>query len=161
MNFTNALFLFAGMISAVIGPTRSVTPLAGVSTACGLVTRTEAAAALGAKVPVGSEKIADVPMGSRSIKAKYCFYGSEVVIARFDLGPTAASLFTQYRQSLQSKDDYQALTGIGDAAFHAKGQIAIRKGQTGLIIDVGQARGGGAKELAAEKGLALLAVGRL
>ena len=64
-------------------------------------------------------------MGNRSIKAKYCFYGSEVIIARFDLGSSASSLFTQYRQSLTSKDDYKNLSGVGDDAFHAKGQIAV------------------------------------
>lgn len=160
MNFSQPFLVLAGIV-AVTGSARSAMPVAGVTTACGLVTRAEAAAALGASVPVGSEKTADLPLGGRTAKAKYCFYGTEVLIARFDLGPSASSLFTQYRQSLESKDDYQALTGIGDAAFHAKGQIAIRKGQTGLIIDVGQARGGGAKELAKEKALALLAVGRM
>jgi hypothetical protein len=53
------------------------------------------------------------------------------------------------------------VAGVGDEAFAAKGQLAVRKGQTGLIIDVGQARGGGDKELQAEKTLAVLALGRL
>jgi hypothetical protein len=53
------------------------------------------------------------------------------------------------------------VTGVGDEAFLAKGQLAIRKGQTGLIIDVGQARGGGARELQKEKNLGVLAVGRM
>ena len=46
-------------------------------------------------------------------------------------------------------------------AFAAKGQLYVRKGQFGVNVDVGQARGGGAKDLQAEKGLATLAVGRL
>ena len=55
---------------------------------CGLITRQEAAAALGAAVPAGTEKFADVPLkGGGSTKAQYCFYGSEVVLARFvDVG---------------------------------------------------------------------------
>lgn len=161
MKINPAILLVAAIVPVVTGSARHSGATRGVSTACGLITRQEAAAALGAAVPVGSEKVADVPMGNRSIKAKYCFFGTEVFIARFDLGASASSLFTQYRQSLTSKDDYKTLSGVGDDAFHAKGQIAVRKGQTGLIIDVGQARGGGAKELSAEKGLALLAVGRM
>ena len=159
MNFKPAIIFLAAIVPVVSGSSRA--PSAGVSTACGLITRAEATAALGAAVPAGSEKVVDVPLGGRSVKAMYCFYGTEVIIARFDLGSSASSLFTQYRQSLTSKDDYQTLSGVGDDAFHAKGQIAFRKGQTGLIVDVGQARGGGAKELAAEKKLALLAIGRM
>ena len=83
MNFSEAFLVIAAMTFGFSGSTRSVMPSAGVSTACGLVTRAEAAAARGASVPVGSEKIADVPLGTRSIKAKYCFYGSEVVIDAF------------------------------------------------------------------------------
>jgi len=161
MKINPAFVLLAAFAPAVTGSVRFSEAEVSVSTACGLITRQEAAAALGAAVPAGSEKTSDVPLGSGSIRMKYCFYGTEVSIARFELGASASSLFTQYRQSLASKDDYQNLKGVGDEAFHAKGQIAVRKGQTGLIIDVGQARGGGAKELSAEKGLALLAVGRM
>jgi hypothetical protein len=78
-----------------------------------------------------------------------------------ELGSGAQALFGQYRQSLVSESDYQNVTGLGDEAFAAKGQLTVRKGQTGLIIDVGQNRGGGAKELQAEKTLATLALGRL
>ncbi|MEO5903868.1 MAG: hypothetical protein ABIQ55_07655 [Gemmatimonadaceae bacterium] len=161
MKFNPAFLLLAAIVPVVTGSRNASYASFGVSTACGLITRQEAAAALGAPVPAGSEKIADFPLGQRSIKTKYCFFGTEVSIWRLELGPTASTLFTQYRQSLVSKDDYQTIRGIGDGAFHAKGQIAVLKGQTGLIIDVGQARGGGAKELNAEKGLALLAIGRM
>ncbi len=129
--------------------------------ACGLITRQEAARALDTPVPAGIDKAADIPMQGASVKAQYCFYGSEVSLARFDLGPNAASLFEQYRTSLTSDSDYQSVSGVGDAAFVAKGQLAIRKGSTGLIVDVGQARGGGEKERKAEKALALLALGRM
>lgn len=127
---------------------------------CALVTRQEAAAALGAAVPAGSEKVWDFALQSGSIKARSCFYGSEVSITRFDLGTDARGLFGQYRQSLVSKSDYQNVKGVGDEAFLAKGQLALRKGESGFIVDVGQARGGGAKELQAEKSLATLALGR-
>ena len=101
------------------------------------------------------------PLQGRQVKTQFCFYGSEVLVARYELGPSASALFSQYRQSLTSEDDYQVVKGVGDDAFVAKGQLAIRKGQSGLIVDVGQNRGGGAKERAAEKSLALLAVARM
>ncbi len=131
------------------------------SSVCSLITRQEAAAALGAPVPPGSEKVMDGPMLGQRIKIEFCFYGTEVSVGRYSLGPAAATLFAKYRQSLTSESDYQNLTGVGDEAFVAKGQIALRKGQTGLIVDVGQARGGGAAEVRKERALALLAVGRL
>jgi hypothetical protein len=127
---------------------------------CGLITRQEAAAALGAAVPAGAEKIWDFAVKGGSIKAQSCFYGTEVSITRFQLGSDAPGVFGGYRQSLTSKSDYQNVTGVGDEAFLAKGQLAVRKGQSGFIIDVGQARGGGVKEQNAEKALATLAIGR-
>ena len=134
----------------------------GSPNVCSLVTRAEAAAALGASVPGGTEKSIDIPMkGGGSIKTTSCFYGTEVSVSRFDLGSGAAKMFGQYRQSLADRSDYQNVKGVGDEAFFAKGQLALRNGQVGLIVDVGQARGGGAKEEAAEKGLAVRAVGRL
>ncbi len=71
-------------------------------------------------------------------------------------------MFNDYRKSLASEKDYLSVSGVGDEAFRAKGQLAIRKGQSGLIIDVGQNRGnGGAAELRKEKELAAFAVGRM
>ena len=132
-----------------------------ISGACALITRGEAASAVGAPVPAGTEKIWDFPLQGRTVKAEYCGFGSKVSVARFSLGSGAPALFGQYRQSLAGQDGYQNVKGVGDEAFAAKGQLSVRVGQTGLIIDVGQARGGGAKELRAEKGLAVKAVSRL
>ena len=98
------------------------------------------------------------------VKMEACFFGSEVMVARYTLGTGAPELFSRYRQSLAAApaiSGYENVTDLGDEAFVAKGQLAIRKGQTGLIVDVGQARGGGPKELKAEKALAALAIGRL
>ena len=137
-------------------------PRAGaVPGACGLITRAEAAAALGAPVPAGVETVMEVPMQGQAVEAQYCLFGSEVLIARFELGSGAEALFDRYRQSLASESGYQSVAGVGDEAFAAKGQLAARTGHTGLIVDVGQARGGGAPELEAEKGLAKRAVGRM
>jgi hypothetical protein len=91
-------------------------------------------------------------------------FGSEVMVARYSLGSGAPELFSKYRQSLAARpavSGYQNVSNLGDEAFVAKGQLAIRKGETGLIVDVGQARGGGPKELKAEKALGALAIGRL
>ncbi len=162
MQLSPAILALALILAGPTGLIANVEPPTAAKGACSLITRQEAAAALGAAVPVGAEKLADVPLkGGGSIKAQYCFYGSEVVLARFVLGPSAKALFNDYRKSLASEDDYRAQAGIGDEAFRAKGQIAIRKGQQGVIIDVGQNRGGGAAELKKERSLALLAVARM
>ena len=129
--------------------------------ACSLLTQDEASKALGAPVPAGTEKSMTLPLLGGTVEAQYCFYGTEVIIARLELGPKAASVFGQYRQSLASESGYRSLDGVGDEAFIAKGQLAARKGNTGLIVDVGQARGGGLKEEEAEKTLAGRALGRL
>ena len=102
-----------------------------------------------------------LPLQGATIEAQYCFYGTEVIIARLELGPKAASIFDQYRQSLAAESGYKSVDGIGDEAFIAKGQLAAREGTTGLIVDVGQARGGGPREEEAEKTLAARALGRM
>lgn len=153
MNLHAAILFLAVVVPAAKPPAPGV---------CALITRQEAAAALGAKVPAGSAMAWDFPVEQgRSMKANSCFYGTEVVVTRIELGASAPRLFGQYRQSLTAKSDYQNVKGVGDEAFIAKGQLAIRKGQTGFIVDVGQARGGGAAELQKEKGLGVLAVGRM
>ena len=129
--------------------------------ACSLVTQQEATKALGKPVPTGIEQVMNAPVMGRQVKMELCLYGSEVTVARYALGSVAQTYFAQYRQSLAGKSDYQDVKGLGDEAFAAKGQLTVRKGEAQLIIDVGQARGGGAKELEAEKSLAVLALGRL
>jgi hypothetical protein len=156
----SATWLLVGL-ALPVRATLDAPPAAGV---CDLVTRQEAAAALGAAVPAGTAKNMDLPMVGTTVKMEVCFFGSEVMVARYALGSGAPELFSKYRQSLAAKpaiSGYENVTDLGDEAFVAKGQLAIRKGQTGLIVDVGQARGGGPKELKAEKALAALAIGRL
>ena len=142
---------------------------AAASGVCGLVTRQEAAAALGAPLPAGAEKTMDSPLqGGTMIKMQSCFYGSGVVVARYELGSGAQTLFGKYRQEFASQpvaSDYQNVTGIGDEAFSAKGQLMIRKGQTGLLVGLSagdrQNKRVAARQLEAEKTLAALALGRL
>ena len=164
MTFHSRVLWSAALMLGLTGPVRGSHDGAAASGVCGLITRQEAATALAAPVPAGTVKAMDVPMAGGVIKWQACFYGTEVSVGRYDLGSGAAELFGKYRQSLASDpaiNGYQNVNGVGDEAFAAKGQLAVRKGQTGLIIDVGQARGGGAKELQAEKTLAALALGRL
>lgn len=159
MNFSSVWVGSTAIVIALSGAAPS-SPDAAVTAVCGLITRQEAATALGAAVPAGAEKVWDFALKGGSIKASSCFFGTEVSITRFDLGANASGLFGQYRQSLTAKSDYQNVSGVGDEAFLAKGQLAVRKGKSGFIVDVGQARGGGAKELKAEKALATLALTR-
>ena len=163
MQLNPAIFVLSAILAGT-GDMISRVDLSGeMKGSCILITRQEAAAAVGAAVPAGTEKLGDIPLkGGGSIKAQYCLFGSEALVARFALGPTAAALFNDYRKSMASEKDYLNVTGVGDEAFRAKGQLAIRKGQSGLIIDVGQRRGyGGAAELKKEKALAAIAVGRM
>ncbi len=157
LKFVVAVALVPGLAGAV-GGSHFMPTVSGV---CGLITRQEAAAALGAPVPAGTETPMNFPLESGVIKMDVCFYGTEVHVARYELGSGAQALFAKYRQSLATSDGYQNVNGVGDEAFAAKGQLYVRKGEFGVNVDVGQARGGGAKELQAEKGLAILAVGRL
>jgi hypothetical protein len=132
------------------------------SGACALVTQQEAGSVLGTSVPVGRNINASLPInGVGSIETQTCLYGSEVLVARFDLGNAGASLFAQYRQSLTSGSDFQEVSGVGDEAFFAKGQLAVRQGNIGLIIDVGQNTGSIPGEQEKEKSLALAALARL
>jgi hypothetical protein len=151
----------ATLTLALTGAAPASPPAMEASGACALITRGEASAALGAPVPAGMEKAMSLPLQGHAIAAEYCFYGSEVLVARFDLGSGAQMLFGQYRQSLASEPGYLSVDGIGDEAFAAKGQLAARKGRMGFIVDVGQARGGGTPELEAEKVLASHAIGRM
>jgi hypothetical protein len=152
------------LIGAVPGSDLSAT----ASGACGLITQQEAATAFGAAVPAGSEKPMSFPVEGALIKAQSCFYGSGVVVARYELGSGAQALFGRYRQEFASKSDstdYQAVSGVGDEAFTAKGQLHVRKGQMGLLVGVtlGDRQNVriAAKALQTEKTLAALALGRM
>ena len=103
----------AALTLALTGAAPQSPPAMEASGACALITRAEAAAALGAPVPAGTEKAMTLPMQGHAIAAEYCFYGSEVLVARFDLGSGAQTLFGQYRQSLASEAGYLSVNGIG------------------------------------------------
>ena len=112
---------------------------AAASGACALITQQEAATAFGGPVPAGAETPMDFPVQGALIKAHACLFGSAVVVARYDLGSGARTLFDKYRQEFAAKpgsSDYQNVDGIGDEAFGAKGQLMIRKGQAGLLVGV-------------------------
>jgi hypothetical protein len=100
-------------------------------------------------------------VGGTSIEEQLCLFGSEVLVARLDLGSAAPDLFAQYRASLESESDFEQVSGVGEEAFFAKGQLALRQGDTGLIVDVGQNLGTTPGEQEKEKALAAIALGRL
>ena len=134
----------------------------GAEGACDLVTRAEAAKVVGAAVPAGVERNLAVPVhGAGQLKAQFCQFGTDVLLARFALGFGGRSTFSKYRKSLGTAAGYRDVAGVGDEAFTAKGRLNVRRGSTGLIIDVGQNRGRVSSELAAEKALASMALGRL
>lgn len=129
---------------------------------CVLVTRAEAGRALGAPVPAGVAKTVDQSLQSvGSVRTQYCAYGPDVLVGRYALGSGARTAFGRHRRSLAASAGYQDVAGVGDEAFAARGQLNVRRGGTGLIIDVGQARGTASTELRTEKALALLALARL
>jgi hypothetical protein len=129
---------------------------------CALVTRAEAARALGAAGPAGTEKQLDLPLaGGARVRAQYCFYGSDVMIGRYALGSSGGATFGRHRRALAAEPGFRAVTGVGDEAFAARGQLNVRRGNTGIVIDVGQPRSPALSEAAAERSLAAMAVARM
>lgn len=153
----------AATSSAATSATTSPTPPAegNGSGACALVTQDEAAEVLGSSIPPPSESTFSIPVGGASIEEQVCLFGSGVLVARLDLGSAAPTLFAQYRASLESESDFEQISGVGEEAFFAKGQLALRQGDTGLIVDVGQNLGTTPGEQEKEKALAAIALGRL
>jgi hypothetical protein len=141
--------------------TATTPPEVSGSDACTLVTQDEAAEVLGSSVPPPSEDTFSIPVGGTTLEEQVCLFGSQVLVARFDLGGVASALFDQYRASLQSESDFEEVSGVGEEAFFAKGQLALRQGETGLIVDVGQNLGTTPDEQEKEKALAAIAIGRL
>ena len=134
----------------------------GGSGPCALITQDEAANVAGAPVPPSSERSFLFPVkGVGSLKEQVCRFGSEVLVAKIDLGNAASVLFAKYRSSVTSESDFKTVSGVGDEAFFAKCQLAVRQGGTGLIVDVGQNTGSTSNEEAKEKALATIALGRL
>ena len=82
MKFHLNFLIAAAVVPALTGVLPGSRDTPTVPSVCGLVTRAEAAAALGAAVPAGTEKSMTVPLGSGVINMEVCFYGSEVLVAR-------------------------------------------------------------------------------
>ncbi|MEO8564213.1 MAG: hypothetical protein ABI601_19185 [bacterium] len=145
---------------------RSTTPPStaygdGDEGACGLVTRAEASRVISGTLPAGVEKSATLAVrGAGAVRAQYCLYGSDLVLGRLALGSSGRTTFEQYRKSLSGTVGFHDVTGIGDEAFTARGQLTVRHGNTTLIIDVGQSHAV-PNELTAERSLAAMAIPRL
>ncbi|MBA2628332.1 MAG: hypothetical protein H0U85_09985 [Gemmatimonadales bacterium] len=150
------------MTASIAALLLSGTPGRAALPVCGLVTRAEAAAAAGGTVPEGRAQVMEIPAPDRRVHTEICMYGGKVMVSRFTLGTGATAFFHGYQQDKARKyDDMQSVPGLGDEAFSAGGQLTVRKGGIALVLDVNQNLGGGAPERAAEKRLALLALGRL
>lgn len=129
---------------------------------CALVTRAEAARALGAPVPAGTERQLDLPLaGGTRVRTQFCFYGPDVVIGRYALGSRGRATFGRHRRALAAEPGFRAVVGVGDEAFAARGRLNVRRGNTGIVIDVAQPRGTTPREAAAERSLAAMAVARM
>ena len=128
---------------------------------CSLVTQDEAAEVYGSPVPASTERSFSFPVGDASLDEQVCMFGSEVLLARIDMGSAASTLFAQYKASLQGESDFEEVSGVGEEAFFAKGQLNVRQGNTGLIVDIGQNTGSVPGEQDKEKALAAIALGRL
>lgn len=134
----------------------------GDEAACDLVTRGEASRTLGATVPSGVEKTMTLAVrGAGALRAQYCLFGSDLILGRVALGSSGRVTFGQYRRSLAGTAGFHDVSGIGDEAFTARGQLNVRRGNTTLIIDVGQNHGAVPNELTAERSLAAMAIPRL
>jgi hypothetical protein len=134
----------------------------GDEAACDLVTRAEASRSLGAAVAAGIEKTMTLNVrGAGALRAQYCLFGSDLILGRVAMGSSGRVTFGQYRRSLAGTTGFHEVSGIGDEAFTARGQLNVRRGNTTLIIDVGQARGTVPNDLAAERSLAAMAIPRL
>lgn len=142
-----------------VAPQSAAVTTPGRVSACALITRDEAGAARGIPVPEGKERTDLNPFGPGA--SSYCAYGGEVSIFWADLGNGAANTFAQYRTAKNSESDYQELSGMGDEAFVAGANLTIRVGSSALVINVGQNTNTVANHLEKEKGLAVIALGRL
>lgn len=134
----------------------------GDDAACDLVTRAEVSRTLGATVPAAIEKTMTLAVrGAGALRAQYCLFGSDLILGRVAMGSSGRVTFGQYRRSLAGTSGFHEVSGIGDEAFAARGQLNVRRGNTTLIIDVGQSRGTVPNEMAAERSLAAMAIPRL
>lgn len=162
---TFALSTLVVILASAISDSHVAAAASGV---CALVTQQEATAALGAPVPAGIEKPMDFAAQGAPITGEACVFGPALVVARYQLGNGAPELFNRFRQEFVSKAsavNYQPVSGVGDEAFTAKGQLMVRKGQAGLLVGISlgdrQNSRVVVRELASAKRLAALALGRM
>jgi hypothetical protein len=159
----------ASPVTATSAPpvTGTNAPLVATGTgACRYVTTAQAAALAASPVKAGVAR----SLASGPVPFEYCDYifdpgnAPGVTVAVASLGGNGASLFAQFRAAKQqSGSDYEVVSGTGDEAFYASGNLNVRKGDTGLILFVGRSASypRGAKGLPDEKALAALVLGQL
>lgn len=140
------------------GPATSPPALTTGGDACKYVTAAQASALAGTPLTAGNNRT----ITQAAVPFNYCDYdfvgakspGVQVAVA--DLGSNGVSLFAQFKQS-QLEADSQDVSGVGDEAFYAHGNLNVRKGNTLVILGVqtiGSPRGAAA--IPDEKRLAAL-----
>lgn len=147
--------------------TATTAPMVATGTnACRYVTTAQASALAASPVKAGvARSLANGP-----VPFEYCDYifdpgnAPGVTVAVATLRGNGASLFDQFRaEKQQSGSDYEVVSGVGDEAFYASGNLNVRKGDRGLILFVGRISSlpRGPKGLPDEKALAALVLGQL
>ena len=125
--------------------------------ACSLLTEDEAKAVLGNAVTKGMSTATMCQYLSASDEMSKV--GESVSI---QLHPGAASEFDSYIASTEKDLNVKTkpVTGIGDKAFFAEGQLIVSKGNDFMIVIVGK-KMGEEQQIAAEKNIAQKAIDRL
>lgn len=159
----------AGTQVAAGSPVATVATAGGVPmtpTACSLLTADEATAALGAVVNPGA--------GSVDPKENACTFGGKALadmINFVEIAVVDPAEFTPTRAPIPSVYERSDASGMGDQAYYVKSYLPnnsgismtlyVRKGQTIIRIDVVHQGASDSQLMAAEKTLALAAVGRM
>jgi len=151
------------------GPTGPASPQAtfkGGGGGCKLLSRDEAAKALGVpSVPPGIERQAKLG----PVKAVLCYYyaganhGPPLLFAgAFDLAGGGHALFQRYKaESCTSSEGCQDVSGVGDEAYFGGSSLAVRTGNREVIVGIASQSGDKAAELATDKVLAATMLSRL
>ena len=125
--------------------------------ACSLITEEEAKAVLGSAVTKGM---------STATMCQYLSASDEISKAgesvSIELHPGAASEFDNYVSTIEKDLNVKTkpVTGIGDKAFFAEGQLIVSKGNDFMIVIVGK-KMGEEEHIAIEKNIAQKAIDRL
>lgn len=160
----------ASATQAVAGsPVASGNPAGGAPktpAACSLITTDEAAVAIGAAVTPGAASVDPAENA--------CTFGGQALadmINFVEIAVVDPAEFTPTRAPIPSVFERSDVSGLGDQAYYVKSYLPnnsgtsmtlyVRKGQTIIRIDVVHSAASDSQLMAAEKTLALAALGRM